>query len=64
MSIFGTVCEIFGAVLCISQLLPWPQAWGISGDFAFSSAVTCYKKASEYDQEIPQSHTADQPTAP
>ena len=22
------------------------------------------KKASEYDQEIPQSHTADQPTAP
>ena len=22
------------------------------------------KKVSEYDQEIPQSHTADQPTAP
>ena len=22
-----------------------------------------YKKVSEYDQEIPQSHTADQPTA-
>ena len=22
------------------------------------------KKTSEYDQEIPQSHTADQPTAP
>ena len=22
------------------------------------------EKASEYDQEIPQSHTADQPTAP
>ena len=22
------------------------------------------KKESEYDQEIPQSHTADQPTAP
>ena len=28
--------------------------------------VTCnrIKKLSEYDQEIPQSHTADQPTAP
>ena len=23
-----------------------------------------YVKSSEYDQEIPQSHTADQPTAP
>ena len=23
-----------------------------------------HKKVSEYDQEIPQSHTADQPTAP
>ena len=23
-----------------------------------------YKKNSEYDQRIPQSHTADQPTAP
>ena len=33
-------------------------------DFVFSSAVTCYKKESEYDLEIPQSHTADQPTAP
>ena len=27
-------------------------------------AISPKKKASEYDQEIPQSHTADQPTAP
>ena len=27
--------------------------------------VDCdFKKVSEYDQEIPQSHSADQPTAP
>ena len=25
--------------------------------------VSLYKKASDYDQEIPQSHSADQPTA-
>ena len=28
------------------------------------SELNVHKKASEYDQEIPQSHTADQPTAP
>ena len=26
--------------------------------------IQTYKKVSDYDQEIPQSHTADQPTAP
>ena len=25
--------------------------------------MTCYLKVSEFDQEIPQSHTADQPMA-
>ena len=29
-----------------------------------SSYKHLYEKVSEYDQEIPQSHTADQPTAP
>ena len=28
-----------------------------------SFRVSHYKKASEYDQEIPQSHSSDQPTA-
>ena len=28
------------------------------------SLTSLYKKASEYDQEIPQSHTADQPMVP
>ena len=26
--------------------------------------IQSYEKVSEYDQEMPQSHTADQPTAP
>ena len=30
----------------------------------FQDKLACSKKVSEYDQEIPQSHTADQPTAP
>ena len=32
--------------------------------FAKIERYIVYEKVSEYDQEIPQSHTADQPTAP
>ena len=33
-------------------------------DSGFKLQLRLYKKVSEYDQEIPQSQTADQPTAP
>ena len=29
---------------------------------SYSQQVLCMKQASDYDQEIPQSHTADRPT--
>ena len=33
--------------------------------FAFNAALfNIFQKKSEYNQEMPQSHTADQPTAP
>ena len=32
--------------------------------FRYISSVMFTQKVNEYDQEIPKSHTADQPTAP
>ena len=36
--------------------------WPVTGKVKRQTEIL--QKVSEYDQEIPQSHTADQPTAP
>ena len=50
--------------LSVSQL----EYWNAAGSNALSStenvSIEIKKKVSEYDQEIPQSHTAGQPTTP
>ena len=36
----------------------------LTNEFCFPNHFLECKKISEYDKEMPQSHTADQPTAP
>ena len=51
-----TICEEWGSFFILSMCVNLIRL--------FLCDAALHKKVSEYDQEIPQSHTAAQPTAP
>ena len=45
--------------------ISWPNAlFNLNSGRYYTKSIYILKKASEYDQDIPQSHTIDQPTTP
>ena len=62
---FQNVFYLFFSIICCQFMLELPH-WGnfnMYQQHMFNGLENLHiKKVSEYDQEIPQSHTADQPT--